>query len=49
MPNPLSNNDRINHGGMFYTLQELFFVVLTVMVTIALGLTVIWVTAAFDF
>ena len=42
-----SNNNRIGHGGTYYQLQELLFLVLTVMATIALGLTVIWVVFGF--
>jgi hypothetical protein len=47
MPHLASNNNQIGHGGMYYQLQELLFLVLTVMATIVLGLTVIWVV--FDF
>jgi hypothetical protein len=47
MPHLASNNNRIGHGGMYYQHQELLFMVLTVMATIALGLMVVWVVFGF--
>jgi len=47
MANPLLNDDRIEHQAMSDTFARFIFLLLTIMVAIALGLMVAWITPRF--